>query len=217
MMFAIIFPLAILLARAVARNDLDAGAAIQAAGGGKELAAAIQGAMLLSAALPQHSGPQPSKDQEATMQRAAPLFYSSYQFLQTAEQSIDAATQQMDTRTDAGSSPSTIAQAQAFLQRGQAKLTQARDLVQKAVAGFQNDVAAANPLAPQPAEPREWDDIESSQFRVNSKLRVVKEKVLMAKKTARGHGISLLQGAPDLKSDYDSQQDNKMLEFLSRE
>jgi len=210
---------ALLSTSACVTAQQDPQAAVLAAGGSKDLAAAIQGAMLLSAALPHDDGPKPSLAQVNMMQQAAPLIYDSYSLINSAETNADAALQQMKTQTDVGHSASGISEAEMLLQRAKGKASQGGDLMSKAVSGFQNDVAAANPMAPQPAEPKEWTDIESAQRRTRSKLSAVEQKLEEAKRNAKDSGISLISVSQEetavLKNDYQDKQDDKLLDFLS--
>jgi len=215
--------LAALAACSEAAKDVsDAGdrsdyvSALKKAGGSSSMVAAVQGALMLSAALPQHDAVQATKAQEDQMQKAAPLVFSSYNILKSAEANIDASLQQMKTGIDMGSSSQGIAQGEVLLKRGEKALTEGESLLQKAETDFMN---SADPLGPQPTVPKEWEAVEGTGNRAKTKLNQLKRKLSDAKRRAKDSGVSLISVAQEethvFKNAYGDQEDDKVLDFLS--
>jgi len=179
---------------------------------------AVQGAMLLSAALPHHDGPKPSKATEEQMNRAGSLVYNSYQLLATAQQHVDAAREQLSTGDHVGDVGGDIATGESLVQLAKSKLNSGDSMASKARGDFLNN---ADPLGPQPEVPREWDNVDKMLRRTRTKLVMLQEKVRDAKKLARKAGqkvtsLTQKQVADQLHDSYGEQQDKKLLDFLSK-
>lgn len=178
---------------------------------------AVQGALLLSAALPHHDGPKPTKAIEEQMSRAGSLVYNSYQLLASAQEHVDAATQQLATGNKVGDITADIATGDSLVQLAKEKLTTGDSMSQKARGDYLNN---ADPLGPQPEIPREWDNVDKMLRRSRTKLVMLQERVRDAKKLARKAGKTIrVVTSKDIESKedaYGEQQDKKILDFLSK-
>ncbi|CAK0905511.1 unnamed protein product [Prorocentrum cordatum] len=201
---------------ATAAADSEAGRAVDAA------LSAVQGALLLSAALPQHDGPRPSRQTEEQMSRAGSLVYNSYQLLASAQQHVEFAREQLQAGDHAVDVAPDIASGDSLVQLARARLTEGDSLSQKARGDFVGGTPAdgADPLGPPPEVPREWDNVDKMLRRSRAKLVMLQETVQEAKKLARKAGQKLrtvsAKDAAAQEDRYGEQQDAKILDFLSR-
>eukprot|EP00747_Dinoflagellata_sp_TGD_P165547 gnl/TRDRNA2_/TRDRNA2_186951_c0_seq1.p1 gnl/TRDRNA2_/TRDRNA2_186951_c0~~gnl/TRDRNA2_/TRDRNA2_186951_c0_seq1.p1 ORF type:complete len:220 (-),score=60.29 gnl/TRDRNA2_/TRDRNA2_186951_c0_seq1:60-719(-) len=175
----------------------------------------VQGAMLLSAALPHHGAPPP-KELLDEMDKAGPLVYSAYEMLQTASGSLEAVNEQLKTGLrGSGSISSDIAIAEQSVQRAAEKLKQGNSLRQSAEATFQNN---ADPLGDPPEAPKSWANVDAMASRTQNKLGLVKQQATEAKRLAQGKGISLIsvdqEKSTVLADNFDKQTDDKLLDWL---
>merc|ERR1719183_241493 len=185
---------------------------------GDQVLSAIQGAMLLAQALPHDDGPKPTKAMQAKMDQAGPLIYSAYSVLNNGQESAEGATEQLRTGIRASGSAQDIATAEAFLQRGQEKLRKGEALSQQAKSDF---MSKADPLGPQPQQPKDWDSVDAMSRRAQTRLTALKEKINEAKTLARRSGVSLISVASEKVSmisgdAYANQREDKILDFLSK-
>mmetsp|Transcript_103076 Transcript_103076/g.162912 ORF Transcript_103076/g.162912 Transcript_103076/m.162912 type:complete len:219 (-) Transcript_103076:83-739(-) len=179
--------------------------------------AMVQGPMLLSAALPHHGTP-PSKELQEQMDHAGTKFYDSYVLLQSAEQSVSAASEQLKTGESKIGSAATsgIADAEEMIQRAAAKMKEAEELQRDAKDKFYNN---ANPLADPPEAPHEWDNINAMGMRSRSKIDILRDRVKDVRHLARQRGLSLIsvssEKAVAIQDPYGAKQDDKLLDFLN--
>merc|ERR1719424_2553689 len=82
-----------------------------------DMQAGIQGAMLLSAALPEH-GPTPNPKLEKKMEEAGPLIYDAYTLFQTAAQNVEATSEQIKLGLHTERTSSDLASSEMMLQKG---------------------------------------------------------------------------------------------------
>jgi len=177
----------------------------------------LQGPMLLAAALPHH-GPAPSKELQEQMDHAGSKFYDSYVLLQSADQSVSAASEQLKTGESKTGVAATagIADAEEMIQRGTAELKEAEELQRDAKTKFYNN---ANPLGDPPEAPHSWDNINAMGMRSRSKLSILNDRVKDARHLARQRGLSLIsvssEKAVAIQDPYGAKQDDKLLDFLN--
>merc|ERR1719310_2390112 len=82
-----------------------------------DMQAGVQGAMLLSAALPEH-GPTPNPKLKKKMEEAGPLIYDAYSLFQNAQQNVEAAQEEIKIGIHTETASSNLASGEMMLQQG---------------------------------------------------------------------------------------------------
>jgi len=208
---------AVFVQHAAATSDVRRGGATEALDGAM---AAVQGALLLEAALPK-SGPAPSKEVQREMDGAGTLGFDSNKILDGAEQELTSARERLNSGSGMAASASGIAAGASMLQAGEAKLIKAQTLANRAKADF---LGAADPLGDPPQEPKAWDKVTAMLSRASSKHTALDFQLGDVRKMARSKGVSLLAVPEDgrgpalaLKDSYGEARDDDILAFLAKE
>jgi len=183
----------------------------------EDMQAGIQGAMLLSAALPQH-GPSPNPKLRKKMEEAGPLIYDAYSLFQNAQQNVEAAQEEIKLGLHTESASSNLASGEMMLQQGQEQLNKGKKLKDAVEAEFQSSV---DPLAEYPPEPpSSWGDVDAMARRAQAKLHTIQEQIGNTKQKARSSHISLISvesvKAVPVES-WGQKQEDKLLDFLAKE
>eukprot|EP00929_Paragymnodinium_shiwhaense_P110230 TRINITY_DN7705_c0_g1_i2.p1 TRINITY_DN7705_c0_g1~~TRINITY_DN7705_c0_g1_i2.p1 ORF type:complete len:212 (-),score=77.27 TRINITY_DN7705_c0_g1_i2:38-673(-) len=181
--------------------------------------AGVQGALLLSAALPDH-GPTPTPETEAEMDKASQLTYKAYQLLQSASSTAEEAKEQMQTKERLTAAASNIASGLSLMQRGSEALKQAKKLQMKAQ-GELNQLAEKDPLGPPPEAPKSWARVEDMTRRASSRERSLRTVISDLQHQARRAGLKEVKASSAKAAEAQTQaafkaDDDKILAFLSK-
>merc|ERR1719191_2606394 len=169
--------------------------------------------MLLSAALPQH-GPTPAPKLEAKMEKAGPLIYNAYTFLQQAQDNIEATQQQVKSGLKLETASANLASGEMLMQKGVAALEEGNKFNDEAEIEFQSSVT--DPYGPPPEPSKSWGTIDAMSRRATSKLRTLKEEISDVKRKASQVHISLISVDSEKVVPVESwgqKQDDKLLDF----
>merc|ERR1719159_2396223 len=148
----------------------------------------LQAAMAMGAMMPDEPEVQkPDKNATDVMDKASPLVFSAYDMLQSAEQSLEVAEQQLKMKMHVEDAAAGIANGKGLLEAAKKKLQEGKQLANQAVAMFQNN---ADPLGPPPQNPKEWDEISSSISRAEGKTGLLENTLEEVQRLAKEAGIS---------------------------
>eukprot|EP00746_Dinoflagellata_sp_MGD_P160787 gnl/MRDRNA2_/MRDRNA2_87700_c0_seq1.p1 gnl/MRDRNA2_/MRDRNA2_87700_c0~~gnl/MRDRNA2_/MRDRNA2_87700_c0_seq1.p1 ORF type:complete len:222 (-),score=57.45 gnl/MRDRNA2_/MRDRNA2_87700_c0_seq1:13-678(-) len=182
----------------------------------EEMQAGVQGAMLLSAALPEH-GPTPGPKLRKKMETAGPLIYDAYTLFQTAAQNVEATQEQLKLGLHTETASSNLASGELLVQQGTEKLNKGKKIKDDVEAEFQ---ASADPLGAPPEPSKSWGEVDAMTQRAQAKLRTLHEEIKDAKQQARESHISLISVESAKAVTVDSwaqKQDDKLLDFLAKQ
>merc|ERR1719172_108020 len=148
----------------------------------------LQAAMAMSAMMPDEPEVQkPDKNATDVMDKASPLVFSAYDMLQSAEQNLEVAEQQLKMKMHVENAAAGIANGKGLLEEAKKKLQAGKQLANQAVSMFQNN---ADPLGPPPQNPKEWDEINSSVSRAEGKVGLLDDTLEEVQRFAKDAGIS---------------------------
>merc|ERR1719159_1419156 len=147
----------------------------------------LQAAMAMGAMMPDEPEVQkPDKNATDVMDKASPLVFSAYDMLQSAEQDLDVAEQQLKMKMHVENAAAGIANGKGLLEEAKTKLKAGKQLANQAVSMFQNN---ADPLGPPPQNPKEWDEINSSISRAEGKATMLVNTLEEVQRLAKEAGI----------------------------
>merc|ERR1719393_488710 len=141
--------------------------------------------------------------------------------LQSAEQDLDVAEQQLKMKMHVEDAAAGIANGKGLLEEAKTKLKAGKQLANQAVSMFQNN---ADPLGPPPQNPKEWDEINSSISRAEGKAtmlastldevqRLAKEAGIDSDVTKASSGFSIQK---EESKAFSKVQDDKLMAFLQQ-
>merc|ERR1719421_2459527 len=99
-------------------------------------AGALQSAEMMADVMPHDDAPKPTKEMQDKIDKAGPMVFSAYQSIKDAEDSVDAATQQMRAGIKTASAGGNIASAESLIQRATSKLEEGKKLATQAKSDF---------------------------------------------------------------------------------
>merc|ERR1719159_2094227 len=129
---------------------------------------------------------KPDKNATDVMDKASPLVFSAYDMLQSAEQSLEVAEQQLKMKMHVENAAAGIANGKGLLEEAKTKLKAGKQLANQAVTMFQN---SADPLGDPPQNPKEWDEINTSVSRAEGKAGMLESTLDEVTRLAKEAGI----------------------------